>query len=273
MTGLHPGFTDPFTQHVEYESIRTSATEASSWIPCRDDLLDDRGSMHPAVIGYLIDSTAGVVCGMAAVPNWVVTTDLEFRLLDLATEGPLRADAVALRPGRRQSLGEVRVFDEGAGDRTVAVGTVNHLVIDRADDLDVPANMPIGVRYGPATERVAPPIAALRDHFGVRRGDQPGVSELDVEGVAVNPLGILHGGLIALLAVEAARDACAGASVTDMVLRFVGSLPKQRVARAVAEQVESVQSSRQLCRVLVSDPADERQRIGALVSVGLDPHH
>jgi acyl-coenzyme A thioesterase PaaI-like protein len=270
MTDLHPGFTDRFTQHVEYESIRTSATEASSWIPCRDDLLDDRGSVHPAVIGYLIDSTAGVVCGMAAVPNWVVTADLEFRLLDIATGGPLRADAVAVRPGRRQSLGAVRVFDEGSGDRTVAIGTVNHLVIERDDDLDVPADMPIGVRYGPADQRVALPIAALRDHFGVRRGDRPGVSELDVEGAAVNPLGILHGGLIALLAVEAAQGACAGASVTDMVLRFVGSLPKHRVARAVAEHIESVRSSRQVCRVLVSDPADERQRLGALVTVGLD---
>src|SRR4029077_9631507 len=136
---LHPGFTDAFTNHVGYQSERTSELEASSWIECRPDLLDEDGSLHTAVIGYLVDSTAGVVCGMAAVPNWVVTADLQFRIVHPTTVGPLRADAVAVRPGRRQSLGEVRVVDEGAGERLIALGTVNHLVIAKDDDLDVPA--------------------------------------------------------------------------------------------------------------------------------------
>ena len=162
---VQPAFTDRFTNHVGYESLRTSATEASSWIECRPDLLDERGNLHPAVIGYLVDSTAGVVCGMAAVPNWVVTADLQFRIVCPTTTGPLRADAVAVRPGRRQSLGEVRVVDEGAAERLVALGTVNHLVIAKDDDLDVPADMPIGVRYGPAEPITSPrrtPGRALR---------------------------------------------------------------------------------------------------------------
>jgi acyl-coenzyme A thioesterase PaaI-like protein len=261
-------FTDRFTNHVGYESVRTSEFGASSWIACRPDLLDERGNLHEAVVGYLVDSTAGVVCGTAAVPDWVVTADLQFRVVCADTVGPLRADAVAVRPGRRQSLGEVRVVDEGAGERLVAVGTVNHIVIPKADDLDVPADMPIGVRYGPANPLVHIP-ARLEEHFGLRCDPGSGIAELDVVGDAVNPLGILHGGLLSLLASAAARSLFDGDSVrlTDMVLRFVGSLPCDRVARAVAEVVDGSLDA-PVVRITIADPDDERGRIGTLISAG-----
>jgi uncharacterized protein (TIGR00369 family) len=269
---VEPAFTDRLTNHLGYESIRTSEQAASSWIACRPDLLDDRGNLHPAVVGYLIDSTAGVACGMAAVPNWVVTADLQFRILHADTVGPVRADAVAVRPGRRQSLGEVRVVDEGADERLVAVGTVNHLVIAKDDDLDVPADMPIDVRYGPADPLQHPP-APLVEHFGLRSEAGSGSAELDVVGDAVNPLGILHGGLLSLLAISAARSNVAdpdAVRVTDVVLRFVGSLPRDRVARATAEAFAAGDGA-SVARVAIADPADEKARIGALASVGLVP--
>ncbi|HEX4530884.1 MAG TPA: hypothetical protein VIA11_15895 [Acidimicrobiia bacterium] len=269
---VQPAFTDRFTNHVGYESIRTSTREASSWIRCRPDLLDERGNLHPAVIGYLVDSTAGVVCGMAAVPNWVVTADLQFRIVHPTTVGPLRADAVAVRPGRRQSLGEVRVVDEGAGERLIALGTVNHLVIAKDDDLDVPADMPIGVRYGPADPLGTTPLP-LAEHFGLRSDPGTGSAELDVVGDAVNPLGILHGGLLTYLATAAARSRYSGPGpvrVGDVVLRFIGSLPNGHVARATAELV-STESATTIARVAIVDPADEQAKVGALASVGLLP--
>jgi len=262
-----PVFTDRFTNHVGYESERTSATGASSWIAPRDDLLDDDGRLHPAVLGYLIDSTGGVVCGAAAVPSWVVTADLEYSVVGDARVGPWRADAVAVRPGRRQSLADVRVVDEGAGDALVAVGTVNHLVIAKDDDLDVPT-MPVGVRYRPHAP-LAPPIAALEEHFGLRVAEGAGTAELDVVGDAVNPLGILHGGLLSLLAVSAAR-ALPGAHrrATEVMLRFVGSLPQDGVARAVAEELPASDGTT-LARVTIRDAGDDRQRVGALATVRL----
>ena len=269
---VQPAFTDRFTNHVGYESLRTSATEASSWIECRPDLLDERGNLHAAIIGYLVDSTAGVVCGMAAVPNWVVTADLQFRIVSATTAGPVRADAVAVRPGRRQSLGDVRVVDEGAGERLVAVGTVNHLVIAKDGDLDVPADMPIGVRYGPAAPLATPPVP-LAQHFGVRNLPGSGSAELDVVGDAVNPLGILHGGLLSLLAESAARSLYPepeAVRVADMVVRFVGSLARGRVAIATAELLPGT-SAHSVARVAITDPADEQARIGALASIGLAP--
>jgi uncharacterized protein (TIGR00369 family) len=264
-----PAVTDRFTNHVGYESIRTGERTASSWIECRPDLLDDRGNLHPAVLGYLVDSAAGVVCGMAAVPNWVVTADLQFRIVRPETVGPVRADACAVRPGRRQSLGEVRVVDEGADERLVALGTVNHLVIAKDDDLDVPADMPIDVRYGPANPLEVTP-ASLTEHFGLRSTPGSGTAELDVVGDAVNPLGILHGGLLSLLAIAAARSASSDSApvrVTDVVLRFVGSLPQDHVACATAE-LHPAGSGTSIARVAIADPADDQGRLGALASVG-----
>jgi uncharacterized protein (TIGR00369 family) len=266
---VHPGFTDNFTNHLGYQSERTSDREASSWIECRPDLLDESGNLHTAVVGYLVDSTAGVVCGTAAVPNWVVTADLQFRIVSPRTSGPLRADARAVRPGRRQSLGEVRVVDEGDHERLVALGTVNHLVIEPNDGLDVPTDMPIGVRYGPARPFAEVP-APFAEHFGLRE-PASGVAELDVVGDAVNPLGILHGGLLSFLAGAAAASVAGdGRSVRirDMVLRFIGSLPKNRIARAEAEVV-AADGGALVVRVAVRDPSDPSGRIGSVVSVGL----
>jgi hypothetical protein len=56
--------------------------------------------------------------------------------------------------------------------------------------------------------------------------------------------------------------------VTDAVLRFVGSLPQDHVARASAE-VQPAGSNAAVARVAIADPADDRSRIGALASVGL----
>ncbi len=169
------------------------------------------------MIAYLVDSTAGVVCGMAAVPAWVITADLHARFHATHAVGPLRADAVAVSPGRRQSLGQVRVVDEGDGDRLIASGTVNHLVIQPTADLAVPSDMPIGVMYGCLPVVGA---AALRTHVGLR-SPTPGSAELDVAGDAVNPLGILHGALITTLAVEAARSEVGRGEVVEVVVRFV----------------------------------------------------
>jgi len=60
--------------------------------------------------------------------------------------------------------------------------------------------------------------------------------------------------------------------IADMVLRFVGSLPADAVARATAELVPGDEATATAARVAIVDPADARGRIGALVSVGLAAH-
>lgn len=255
------GFTDPLTRHFGYRSIRHDELNASSWIDRRQDLLDENGRLHLGVLAYLVDSSAGVVCGMAAVPAWVITSDLQFRVLSLPTVGPMRADAVAVQPGKRQSLGSVRVVDEGDGDRLVAIGTVNHVVIQPETTLDVPADMPIGVEY--ASGRDLTGHAPLLEHFPVTERTV-GCVELPIEGDAVNPLGILHGGLISILVEQSARSV-AGRDryeVSDMVVRFLRGLRKTpAVATATA-----VTDDRSMATVEVRDASGS---LGALASVSL----
>ncbi len=258
------GFSDPLTRHLGYRSIRHDERTASSWIEIRDDLRDRHGALHLGVLAYLVDSTAGVVCGMAAVPSWVITSDLQFRVLHRPTRGPLRADARAVQPGKRTSLGSVQVVGEGDGDRLVAIGTVNHVVIASDGSLDVPADMPIGVEY--ASGHTVAGHAPLLDCFGVEIS-APGVARLPIEGTAVNPLGILHGGLISLLIDEAARsaDTQRRLEVTDLVVRFLRGL---RSSPAIATAT-MLPGTREGTASAIVEIRDASGTLGALAHVGL----
>jgi acyl-coenzyme A thioesterase PaaI-like protein len=259
------GFSDRLTRYLGYRSIRRDATRASSWIELRADLLDGAGRIELGALAYLIDSTAGVACGMAAVPAWVITADLQFHVIADATVGPLRADATAVSPGRRQSLGSVQVVDEGASDRPVAIGSVNHLVIQPDSTLDVPADMPIGVEYASGLDVTS--YVPLVEHLGLRCPES-GVAEIPVEGDAVNPLGILHGALISLLVDHAARGAVADErfEVVDVVVRFLKGL---RTSPAVARA--TIVDDRTDTRCATVEVRDGAGVLGALASVVLRP--
>jgi len=212
-------FGDEYTQFLHYSSERTSEVGASSWVPRRGDLLMGNGAIAPVVLEFLIDSTAGVVCGAAARPGWIVTTDLHFRVVSNAWRGTARADATVVRASKAGVLAQVVAVDEGDGDRVIAVGSVNHAHIELSTPIDVPVEMPIGVRYGHYdTDTAEPPLS---DHLKMRRTES-GV-ELDVAGLAVNPLNILHGAYHAALAVEAAQAAFGG-ELSDLMTRFVSSV-------------------------------------------------
>jgi acyl-coenzyme A thioesterase PaaI-like protein len=256
------GFNDPLTRHFGYRSLRHDVLRASSWIDLRPDLLDEAGRIQLGVLAFLVDSTAGVACGMAAVPAWVITSDLQFRVVAMPKVGPMRADAHAVQPGKRQSLGDVRVFDEGDGDRVVAIGTVNHVVIQRDGALDVPSDMPIGIEY--ASGRDVDGHAPLMEHFSVSERER-GVVELPIEGDAVNHLGILHGGLISLLVEQASRSALGhwDHEVTDMVVRFLRGL---KDTSATATAIIEPAADRLLARVEVRDKSGA---LGALASTGM----
>lgn len=225
-------FGDDFTQFLHYSSERTSDVTASSWVPRREDLVVGDSAIAPVVLAFLIDSTAGVVCGAAARPGWIVTTDLHFRVVSHRWKGLARADATLVRASKAGVLAQVVAVDEGDGDRVIAVGSVNHAHIELATPIDVPVEMPIGVRYGhydsDATE------TPLASHLKMRHRDT-GI-EMHVAGLAVNPLQILHGAFHAALAVEVAQSTFGG-ELSDLMTRFVSSVRKGP-AVAMPELVE-----------------------------------
>ncbi|MBL7496653.1 hypothetical protein I6A84_00595 [Frankia sp. CNm7] len=256
-------FGDEFTRFVGYESVRTSETTASSWVPARADLLDADGALLPVVLSYLVDSTPGVVCGAAALPDWVITTDLHMQVFDRHVKGPVRADATLVHANRVGVLAEVNVVDEGDGERLVATGSVNHARVPLTGSLDVPI-MPVGVRYhGPAD--AAPPGDRLAREIVFEPEAAGGEIGTALTPLSTNPLGIMHGSVTSALSISAATSCVGGdLKLTELLVRFCGSVRKGP-ARANAELVRSDESG-SLVRVAVRDDSYP-QRIAVLASV------
>jgi acyl-coenzyme A thioesterase PaaI-like protein len=215
-------FGDSLTRFLGYESIRTSEESASSWVTTRPDLVLN-GELHMIALAFLVDSTPGVVCGAAALPDWVVTTDLHAHLVDPRIVGRARADATLVRAGRAGVLAEVTVRDEGDGDRVLAVGSVNHSRVPLTGTLDVP-QMPVGVRYSsPAVEDAGDRL--VREVRFEHSAD--GTSSHSLSELTTNPLGLLHGSVTTTLAADAAVGRVGpGWRVSDVMMRFIGGVRK-----------------------------------------------
>ena len=159
-----------------------------------------------ALLG-LADSVAGLCGGLAALPGWVVSTNLMLRAVDLAVVGPLAFRADVLRAGRNAVVTEVQVRDAGADDRLVADGVLTSAVL-------VPDGGP------PVYERplvlTAPPLdpattPALADYLGTRAPDADTLA-IELTEQLRNPWGILHGGVTAALVDLAGRHATGGSA-------------------------------------------------------------
>ena len=174
------------------------------------------GTVAMGAVLALADSVAGLCGGLAALPGWVVSTNLMLRATRLEVVGPLDLRADVLRAGRNAVVTAVSVFDAGAGDRLVADGALTSAVL-------VPDGGP------PVYERPlrldAPPLDAattphLTEFLGVRTLDDHTLA-IDAAEQLRNPWGILHGGVTAALVDLAARHATGGSATTDTVLHFL----------------------------------------------------
>ena len=217
---LPDGFDDGLTQYFELAARRAADETMSTWIGLRPDLVDASGAALVGVIAYLVDSAVGMAAGFAALPQWVVTADIDLRLVARATAGPLRADSRVVRAGTRQVLADCTVYDEGSGV-VVACATANHSVLspERAAPMSVPPPDEIFRHQSSVSGQLRPP---LLERYGVCQ--VPGVTgaaEVEITGPARNPWGILHGSLFALVVEAALASAKSGARIDDLILRFV----------------------------------------------------
>jgi acyl-coenzyme A thioesterase PaaI-like protein len=230
-------FGDEFTRFLGYESVRSTETTASSWVPLRPDLLGADGALLPVVLAFLMDSTPGVVCGATALPDWVITTDLHMQVADRRVRGTLRADATLIHANRLGVLAEVTVVDEGDADRVVATGSVNHARVPLNEPLNVPV-MPVGVRTrGPAGAPA--PGDRLAREIVFTQLDAAGEAATVQTPLTTNPLGIMHGSVTTALSIAAAA-CCApdGWQVAEAMVRF-GSSVRKGPARAAATLVHA----------------------------------
>ncbi|MEM8706414.1 MAG: acyl-CoA thioesterase domain-containing protein [Actinomycetota bacterium] len=237
--------------------IERTEVGTSTFIALRPDLTDADGSLRLAAVLMGIDMGAGLAAGMAVVPGWTVTADIETRIVGRCTVGPLRVDSRAIKPGRTMSVVESRVVDAGADDALVALSTANHGVLEPTftDDLQV---MPVGGRrvFTPPLE----PGDSLEGYFGV---------DLDADELRIeigdrtrNPWGILHGGLSGMLMEQAARRAGV-AEPTDLVVRYLRAVKEGPGVVRVVETVD--RGDTRLVRLELVDAGTDRVAVVATV--------
>jgi acyl-coenzyme A thioesterase PaaI-like protein len=246
------------------ESMRTGESAVSTWLQVRDDLRDAGGGVRIGPIVYSVDVATGLAMGVTVLADerWVVTTDVDVRLIAPVANGPLRVDAEVLRAGATTAVSSFTLNDESTG-HVVGGGTCTGrpfpFTFDRRQ-LDVP----IGVRRLHAP--TAPVDADSLAEFLGFRVFEGGAVEVAIGGWLRNPWGILHGGVTACLVDVSAEAAGAAAlsrpvRVNDATLRF---LAPGRVgpARAVP-RVLSMADGTALVEISVTDAGAD----GRLIAV------
>lgn len=145
-----------------------------------------------------IDSLGGFLCGLAVLPEWIVTTSMLATIAELTHRGPLRLHGRVLRRGRKSVVAGVDVVDEGNDDRPVAAATMTCAVLG-ADDLALEFERPFSMPMAPLRPDAPTPEEFFRIEPGVGL-----VTRLELADMLRNPWGILHGGAVATLADVAA---------------------------------------------------------------------
>ncbi|HEV8297517.1 MAG TPA: PaaI family thioesterase [Acidimicrobiales bacterium] len=210
------GWDDGLSGWFEVAARHDGDNGVTTWIPVRRDLVDEQGRLRLGALAFGVDCAVGICAGWSAMPDWVVTSDLDMRFVGPATVGPVRSSSTLVRRGRGQVLVEARMVDEGAGDAPVAIATANHTILP--PDLGSPIDV-MAVGHIHRQPRLAVEPRPMSDHFGVQVVDR-GVVELAMARHTFNPWGIMHGALHALLAEDATRSLVAGV-VTNATVRFV----------------------------------------------------
>ena len=163
------------------------------------------GGLRAGGLLTCLDSMGGFLCGLAVLPEWIVTTSMMATISHLDHRGPLRLQGRVLRRGRNSVVARLDVVDEGRDGLPVAAAMITCAVLDPGGmvrEFERPYRTPMAPLH--------PGAPAPEEFFCIEPGVGP-VTRLEPAGHLRNPWGILHGGAVAMLAdVAACRAAQAG---------------------------------------------------------------
>ncbi len=190
----------------------------TNWVTHRPALADPLGNLRLGAITFVADGAGGLAGGLACGEGrWVVTTDLEVRLLGPVTGGRVRIEGRVLRVGATTVVCDLDLFDDATGARVGAGSITNHAL----ETPTAPARNLWTRGVVTPNDGDLPPgdLAAL---IGLRPAGE-GVVEVPMSDEVRNPWGIMHGGIVAIGAEEAVlrHPATAGGSVTGMLVRYL----------------------------------------------------
>jgi uncharacterized protein (TIGR00369 family) len=168
--------------------------------PASPPLLLAGGRLAAGPLAALVDTVGGMTCGLALQPDWVVTSTLTLLVgPDPWPEGgALVARGRLLHAGRRSAASQVLLGSPEAPEAS-AVALISSARV-RVPTL---SNRPRPLRRPAPEPELGRPLAALVDLATSQERSEP--VRVELADTLRNPLGILHGGLTAVLADAAAR--------------------------------------------------------------------
>jgi len=186
-------------------------------LPVIDHLRGADGAVSAGVLLTVLDSIAGLAAGLAALPDWVVSTNLMMSTARFDHVGPLSATGRVLRAGRRAVVTAARITDDGREGVMVADGVLTSAVLTPAGGAPV-SGRPLAL----AAPRPDPARAPAPEDFFPTEAVSDSRVVMPLLDRLRNPWGILHGGATAALVDAAARHVAGpGARTADVVLHFL----------------------------------------------------
>ena len=223
-------------------------------------LVDAHGRVSAGVLLALADSVAGLGGGLAALPGWVVSTNLLLHAVPRVVVGPLGLRSDVWRSGRRAVVTGISVVDLGADRALLADGVLTSAVL--APEGGPPVyERPLVLTFPGLSGAPSP-----EEFLGTRALDSERLA-IDLVDSLRNPWGILHGGATAMLVDLAGRHATGGDVTTDVVLHYLRPGRVGPVVASVTRVGERPDGT--LCRIEVRDGgAEDRLMALAVTTVG-----
>ena len=243
----------------EVADAETETVQLTGQAPAANYLRSDDGGIAMGALLTLADSVGGLCGGLAALPGWVVSTNLMLRAVNRQVVGPIGLASTLLRVGKHATVTGVTITDLGADDALVADGAVTSAVLE-------PAGGP-PVYERPFALSAAPLDDAATPHLTEFLGAQPSGRDqltLEITDELRNPWGILHGGVTAALVDLAGIHATGAAATTDCVLHFVSPGRIGPVTATVASH--GVRPDGRLLRIEVHDQGNENRLMAVAVT-------
>ena len=261
-----------FFRDLQY-TLRCDEGREFGGFPAQPHLVTSQGAPPVGALATLVDMVTGRTGLRAANPMYPVTSDLDLRILRTGHFDAFSVTAEVLRCGKRNIVLSADVFGEIGEVRTpIGYAHANFALLPPIEEFPlgkIPGNHD-AVEYSLQSSGLAAP---LREQIGIREVDaERGIFEVDVSEYVMNPLGVLQGGVFAILA-EAAAESMARCTtgenrhVRDLSIRYLAAGrngPVRTAGRLLRNEPDS-----SLIRIELRDAGNEDLLIGtSLLELG-----
>ena len=245
--------------------------------PVVPEILTPDGSVQAGAVATIVDILGGALTFRAVYPDWMATAALSVHLSGRRASETIAATGEVIRVGRTMAIidvdirEEVGAFDEPA--KPIGIAMVSGSRLPRRKNAPVLAaaeETSETVHFGIEGSGLKRPF---RDAAGVRVLDEAeGVVELDLQEYVRNSVGVLQGGMIAILS-DTAGEMAAGAearrpmTTKDLTIQYL-SQGKRGPFRTRARVVRATQDTA-LTRVEVIDRGMEDRLIDVVMNTAV----